>query len=217
MAELPVDLLADSLWAVGGGKPSCLRGVRGGTKGVRAHVRDGGGLPGRSGGSRCCRSAHLTCGATIDETAADLFGDAKLATGKGSRPGDASRGRLSLELPPRTTPAPARRSPPPTPRRSDGQLHSASAENPHSESPSRLMIASISATEPARTIPMATTRSSARDAPGVSRTCASAKSTAFIRTLAITESARSQPQVELRDGVRVSAPRRAVAGVRATR
>ena len=44
--------------------------------------------PGRSCGSGCSRSAHLTCSATADETAADLFGYAKLATGKGTRPGD---------------------------------------------------------------------------------------------------------------------------------
>ncbi len=41
------------------------------------------------------------------------------------------------ELPPRTIPAPAPRSPPPTPRRSAGQLRSASAENPHADSPAR--------------------------------------------------------------------------------
>jgi hypothetical protein len=39
------------------------------------------------------------------------------------------------ELPPRTVPAPAPRSPPPTPRRSAGQPRSVSAQNPHRDSP----------------------------------------------------------------------------------
>jgi hypothetical protein len=41
------------------------------------------------------------------------------------------------KLPPRTIPAPAPRSPPPTPRRSAGQPRSASAENPHPDPPTR--------------------------------------------------------------------------------
>jgi hypothetical protein len=51
-------------------------------------VRDGSGLPGRSGGSGRSRSTDITCSAASDETAADLCGDVKLATRKGARPGD---------------------------------------------------------------------------------------------------------------------------------
>jgi hypothetical protein len=49
---------------------------------------DGRGLSGRSGGGRCRGSADLASGAAILKTAADLFCDAKLAAGKGSRAGD---------------------------------------------------------------------------------------------------------------------------------
>jgi hypothetical protein len=66
------DLLADSLWAVRGGKSCCLGGVCGCTQGVRGHVRDGSRLPGCSGGSGSTRIAHLACGITSDEPAADL-------------------------------------------------------------------------------------------------------------------------------------------------
>ena len=115
---------------------------------------------GRSCGSGCSRSAHLTYSATSDETAADLFVDAKLATDKTNASGRWNReDGYHLEPPPQKAPALVRRSPPPTRRRSDVQLHSASAENSHSESPRRLMIACNSATEPARTIPTATRRS----------------------------------------------------------
>ena len=81
-AKLPADLIADSLRPVRGGKSSRLGGIRGGTKGVRAHVRDACGLPGRSRGSHRCGSAHLTRGGMSDEAAAGLS-DAKLATSKG--------------------------------------------------------------------------------------------------------------------------------------
>jgi hypothetical protein len=49
---------------------------------MRAHVSDGSGLPGRS--CRCdrSRSAHFTRSATPGEPAADLSGNAKLATGE---------------------------------------------------------------------------------------------------------------------------------------
>ena len=80
--KLPADLLADSLRPVGGGQASRLGGVRGGTQGVRAHVRDACGLPGRSGGGHRCGRAHLTSGGMSDETAAGLS-DAKLAASKG--------------------------------------------------------------------------------------------------------------------------------------
>jgi hypothetical protein len=88
LAKLPGDLLADSLRPVGGGQSSRLGGIRGGTQGVRAHMRDACCLTSGSGGGCCCWSLHVTSGATTDEAAADLFGDAKLATSKGPRPGD---------------------------------------------------------------------------------------------------------------------------------
>jgi hypothetical protein len=55
---------------------------------VGAHVRDGGGLAGRSGGGRRCGSSRLTRGVEGDESAADLVGDAELAASEGPRPGD---------------------------------------------------------------------------------------------------------------------------------
>jgi hypothetical protein len=82
VAELPADLLTDSLRPIGGGQSSRLGGIRGSTQSVRAHVRDACGLSGRSGGGHRCGSAHLTSGGMSDETAAGLS-DAKLATGKG--------------------------------------------------------------------------------------------------------------------------------------
>jgi hypothetical protein len=102
IAELPLDLLTDRLWAVRRGKPGGLGGVGGSTKGVRAHVSDGSGLPCCSSGGGRSRSAHRACSPTSDEAAADLGCDAKLATGKGARPGDgisrtAVAGSLGLE------------------------------------------------------------------------------------------------------------------------
>lgn len=81
-AKLPADLLADSLRPVGGGQSSRLGGIRGGTQGMRAHMGDACGLPGRSGGGHRCGSAHLTSGGMSDETASGLC-DAELAAGKG--------------------------------------------------------------------------------------------------------------------------------------
>src|SRR5947209_7711974 len=52
MAELPSDLVADRTRAVGGGEASRFGGVGGGAQGMRAHVRDGRGLPGGFGGRR---------------------------------------------------------------------------------------------------------------------------------------------------------------------
>jgi hypothetical protein len=81
-AKLPADLLADSLRPVRGGQSSRLGGISGRTQGVRAHMRDACGLPGRSGGGDRCGSAHLTSGGMSGETAAGLS-DAKLVTSKG--------------------------------------------------------------------------------------------------------------------------------------
>ncbi len=102
-AKLPADLLADSLRPVGGGQPSRLGSIRGGTQGVRAHMRDARGLPCRSRGGHRCRSAHLASGSMSDETPAGLS-DAKLATSKRSKPGDCIHGdgyppELPLEQP----------------------------------------------------------------------------------------------------------------------
>jgi hypothetical protein len=85
---LPVDLLFDRVRPFGGGQTGCLGGIRGGAQGVRAHMGNGGGLASRSGGGRRCGSLHVTSGAGRGKSAADLFGDAKLATSKGPRPGD---------------------------------------------------------------------------------------------------------------------------------
>ena len=82
VAKLPADLLADSLPPVRGGQSSRLGGIRGGTERVRAHMRDAGGLPGRSRGGHRCGRAHVTSGGMSDETAAGLC-DPKLATSKG--------------------------------------------------------------------------------------------------------------------------------------
>jgi hypothetical protein len=59
---------------------------------VRAHVRDGGGLAGRSSGGRRCGSFYVTSGTFGDESVTDLFGDAKLATSESPRPGDSVTG-----------------------------------------------------------------------------------------------------------------------------
>jgi hypothetical protein len=88
IAELPLDLLTDRLWAVRRGKPGGLGGVGGSTKGVRAHVSYGSGLPCCSSGGGRSRSTDSACRPTSDEPTADLACDAKLATGKGARPGD---------------------------------------------------------------------------------------------------------------------------------
>jgi hypothetical protein len=90
MAKLPADLVADGLRVVGGGQSSRLGGIRGGTQGVRSHMRDACGLPGRSGGGHRCGSSHLTSGSTADETPADLPCDAQLATSKRACPSDGS-------------------------------------------------------------------------------------------------------------------------------
>ena len=86
VTQLPLDLLTDGVWPIGGGTTGCLGGIRGGAQGVGAHMWDGCGLSGRSGCGRCCRSAQLTSGARIFKTAADRFRNVKLATSEGSRP-----------------------------------------------------------------------------------------------------------------------------------
>ena len=62
--------------------------IGGGAQRVRAHMGNSGCLAGRSGGGRRCGSFHVTSGPTSDKSAADLFGDAKLATSERTRPGD---------------------------------------------------------------------------------------------------------------------------------
>jgi hypothetical protein len=88
LAQLPMDLLSDGDALVGRSQSCCLRGIRGGTQGVRAHVGNGRGLPRGSGGCRSGGRPHVTSGAATTEPSADLLGDIKLATSKGSRPLD---------------------------------------------------------------------------------------------------------------------------------
>jgi hypothetical protein len=83
-----VDLVANGLWRVRGGKSHGLGGVRRGAEGMRTHVRDCRGLPCRSGGSGRCRRAHLTRGGAAGEPTADLFCHVELATPEGPRSRD---------------------------------------------------------------------------------------------------------------------------------
>jgi hypothetical protein len=86
MAQLPADLLADSLRPVTGGQSSRLRRICGGTQGMRPHMGDACGLPCSSGGGRS-DVAYLT-GGGMSETVADSSCDVELATSKGAGPGD---------------------------------------------------------------------------------------------------------------------------------
>jgi hypothetical protein len=88
VVKLPADLVVVRLGGVRGGESRRLGGIRGGTERVRAHVGDACRLPGRSGGGHRCGVADLTGGAGGDEAAADLPGNAKLATREGASPGD---------------------------------------------------------------------------------------------------------------------------------
>jgi hypothetical protein len=88
VGKLPANLRTDGVWPIQGGQTGRLGGIGGGAQGVRAHMWDGCGLSGCSGGGRCRGIADLASGAPILKTAADLFRDAQLAAGKGSRAGD---------------------------------------------------------------------------------------------------------------------------------
>jgi hypothetical protein len=92
MTELRSDLVGDSPGAVGGGKPSRRGGVRGGTQGMRAHVRDGCGLSGCLGGRRRGRSGNIARGGACDEATPDLLRDIEFAAGEGPRSGDGIAG-----------------------------------------------------------------------------------------------------------------------------
>lgn len=92
MAKLPTDFLVDGLSLVRGGQASRLGGICGGTEGVRAHMWDGRGLTGGSRSCHRCGSAHLASRSAVDETAADLSGNAKLATSEGAQPSDGPTG-----------------------------------------------------------------------------------------------------------------------------
>jgi hypothetical protein len=60
---------------------------------MRTHVRDCCGLARCSGGSGRCRGAHLTCGGSAGEPAADLFCDVvELVAGEGPRSRDGIAG-----------------------------------------------------------------------------------------------------------------------------
>ena len=88
MVELPPDLLADGLGSAGCGQAGRLGGIRGGTQGVRTHMGNARGLSRSSRGGRRCRSLNGASGATSDESAADQFGDAELATSESPCPQD---------------------------------------------------------------------------------------------------------------------------------
>ena len=88
VAELPADLIADSLWSVGCRQASGFGRVRGGAQGMRTHMRDGRGLSGSARSRRRCVTAHITRGRLANETTADLLCDAELAISKGAGPGD---------------------------------------------------------------------------------------------------------------------------------
>jgi hypothetical protein len=85
---LPVELLANSLWAIRGRQSHGLGGVRRGAEGMRTHMRDCCGLSCRSGGCGRCRGAHLTCDDAAGKPAADFICDVKLATAEGPCPRD---------------------------------------------------------------------------------------------------------------------------------
>jgi hypothetical protein len=92
MAELPLDLVHDSLRAVGGSERSRLSGVGGSPQGVRAHVSYGCRLPSSFGSSHRRRGDHRARSGASDEATPDLFRDVELASGKRSRTGDGSAG-----------------------------------------------------------------------------------------------------------------------------
>ena len=96
VSKLPADLLTNRVLPVGGGETRCLGGIRGGTQGVRAHMRNSRSLPRGSGRCRCRGSTHLTSSSTTYKSAADLPGKNKLATREGSRPGDRLTGTAIL-------------------------------------------------------------------------------------------------------------------------
>jgi hypothetical protein len=86
--KLPADLFPYSICPVRRGETSGLRGIRGGTEGMGAHMRDGSGLSGRSSGRRRCGSLYLARWDATGEAAADSLCDVKLATCESPRPGD---------------------------------------------------------------------------------------------------------------------------------
>jgi hypothetical protein len=88
VSKLPANLLTDGVWSIRSGQAGRLGGIRGGSQRVRAHMCHPSGLSGRSRRGRCRGIADLASGAALLKTAADLFGNAKLATGKGSRSGN---------------------------------------------------------------------------------------------------------------------------------
>jgi hypothetical protein len=87
-AKLPADLFFDCARAFGGGQTRCFGGIGGGAQGVRAHMRNSGGLARRSRGRRRRRSSHVASSATSKKSATDSFGGTKLATSEGARPRD---------------------------------------------------------------------------------------------------------------------------------
>jgi hypothetical protein len=118
--KLPADLVRHSICPVGRGRASRLRGVCGSPEGVRAHVGDSGGLPGRSSGCSSSGTAHLASRTTALESLADFLGDVELTASESPRPDDriareAVLQSLRLEKsqqPPRAVRRPRRDDPP---------------------------------------------------------------------------------------------------------
>ena len=112
---------------------SRLGGERGGAQGVRAHMRDACGLSGCSGGGQRGGRAHLTSGGMPRRNAGGFStSSSPRANAVSARPhhrGDYSRS-FRLEYPSTRSAQSAA-----TPRRSAGQLRSASAEAAHRATP----------------------------------------------------------------------------------
>lgn len=79
--KLPPDLLAHRLRPVRGGQPGRLRGIGGGSQGMRPHVRNACRLPSRSSRGDRCGQPHLARRRVSHETTASLS-NAKLAAGE---------------------------------------------------------------------------------------------------------------------------------------
>src|ERR1700744_1183941 len=88
MLQLPLDLLADSLRAIGDCESLRFGGVCGRTEGMRAHMRNRCGLPRCSSSRDRAQSAHRTSASTPVEATADLAGDVKLAPCEATRASD---------------------------------------------------------------------------------------------------------------------------------
>ena len=91
LGELPADLLVDGLWPVGCSQSGRLGRIRGRTKSMSPHVRDGRRLAGSLGGGHRGGSRHGT-GSATDKAAADPVSDVQLPASERPRPGDQGTG-----------------------------------------------------------------------------------------------------------------------------